>query len=147
MATQALAKAPVHLWIVGVVSLLWNAFGGYDYVMTQTDNEQYLSGMMGLSEADRAYFVSFPAWADAAWALGVWGAVLGSLLLLIRSRYAVWAFGVSLAGTVVSVLYQFALSPMPEDLRGTWPLIVGVLIVAIALFVYAQRMQAKGVLR
>ena len=28
------ARAPAHLWIVGILSLLWNAFGCYDYLMT-----------------------------------------------------------------------------------------------------------------
>ena len=34
---QAL-KAPIHLWIVGILSLLWNSFGGYNYTMTRTRN-------------------------------------------------------------------------------------------------------------
>ena len=36
-AVQA-ARAPVHLWIVGILATLWNAFGCYDYIMTQTGN-------------------------------------------------------------------------------------------------------------
>jgi hypothetical protein len=32
------AKAPVHLWIVGFLSLLWNGFGCYDYLMTRMRN-------------------------------------------------------------------------------------------------------------
>jgi hypothetical protein len=35
MATAAPTKTPWHLWVVGILSLLWNAFGGYDYTMTQ----------------------------------------------------------------------------------------------------------------
>jgi hypothetical protein len=25
---------PWHLWLVGVLALLWNSFGAFDYVMT-----------------------------------------------------------------------------------------------------------------
>ena len=32
-------STPSRLWAVGVVALLWNGYGGYDYVMTQTRNE------------------------------------------------------------------------------------------------------------
>lgn len=146
MATSAPARTPAHLWIVGIVSLLWNLVGAYDYVMTQTNNADYLSMF---TEAQRAYFEAFPAWMEAAWALGVWGAVLGSLLLLIRSRYALWAFGVSLAGLLVSTIYQFGVSNMPADMMT--PLNIGLTIaiwvVAIALLVYAYRMQARGALR
>ncbi len=34
---------PRHLWVVGVIALLWNAVGAMDYVMTQTQNEAYMS--------------------------------------------------------------------------------------------------------
>ena len=33
---------PWHLWVVGVLSLLWNAYGGYDYWMSHTDPAAYL---------------------------------------------------------------------------------------------------------
>ena len=35
-------KTPWHLWIIGVVALLWSAIGAFDYVMTQTKNESYM---------------------------------------------------------------------------------------------------------
>jgi hypothetical protein len=144
MAT--LARAPVHLWIVGILALLWNAFGAFDYVMTQIQNAAYLAQF---SEAARLYFDSFPAWAEAAWALGVWGGVAGSLLLLARSRHAEFAFGLSLVGLLVTTIYQHALSAMPADLK-TGPMVaIAVVIwaVAIGLFVYAHRMRARGMLR
>jgi hypothetical protein len=40
------------------------------------------------------------------WALGVWGALAGSMLLLLRSRRAVTAFAASLVGLAVSTGYQ-----------------------------------------
>src|SRR6266540_746250 len=109
MATAASAKAPMHLWIVGLVALLWTGLGAFDYVMTQTNNDWYLSQLMQLSDADRVYLTGQAMWAVAAWAVGVWGALLGSILLLMRSRYAVWAFGVSLIGLLLSTLYQYVI--------------------------------------
>jgi hypothetical protein len=133
MASEAPAGTPVHLWIVGVVSLLWNAFGAYDYVVRQS------------SDAADGY----PAWMHAAWALGVWGAILGSLLLLIRSRFAVWSFAVSLAGLLVATFYNFVIAPVSADMASGMDLslTIAIWVVAIALLVYAWRMQAKGVLR
>jgi hypothetical protein len=146
MATAAPAKAPVHLWIVGVLSLLWNAFGAIDYTMSQLRNEAWLSQ---LTEAQRAWLDSSPAWADAAWALGVWGALLGSLLLLIRSGHAYWAFEVSLAGLFVSTIFQYYYAPMPggENSRFMTIMMIAIWVIAIGLLVYAYRMRAKGVLR
>lgn len=138
------AKTPLHLWIVGGLSLLWNAFGAVDYTMTQTRNADYLAAF---TPAQLAYFEAFPAWVDAAWAFGVWGALAGSLLLLLRSRYAVTAFAVSLAGLALSTVYQFTgptPPPMPEAAKYMTPVIW---IAAIALLWYAWRQRTNGVLR
>jgi len=139
-------RTPRHLWVVGVISLLWNGFGAFDYVMSQTRNEAYLAQF---SEAERAYFESFPAWTEAAWALGVWGAVLGSVLLLARSRHSVFAFAISLGGLAVSTVFQFVLSSPPASLQnaGMIGLNVFIWIVAIGLLLYAFWLRSDNVLR
>ena len=60
---EASVRTPVHLWIVGAIALLWNAFGCYDYVMTQTNNAEYLASM-GMTETQRAYYETFPMWLE-----------------------------------------------------------------------------------
>lgn len=138
-------RAPLHLWIVGVAAALWNGFGAFDYLMIQTGNPAYLARF---SDAHRAYFESFPASMEAAWALGVWGGLAGSLLLLARSRHATLAFGASLAGVAGSSVYQFVLSSPPEAMTGGMiAMTVAIWIVAIGLFVYAREMRGRGALR
>jgi hypothetical protein len=41
-ATQSQAT-PWHLWVIGIVALLWSGMGAMDYVMTQTRNAAYMS--------------------------------------------------------------------------------------------------------
>lgn len=140
-------KTPVHLWIVGGLSLLWNAFGGYDYVMTQTNNAAYLEMF---TPQQRAFFQSFPVWMEAAWALGVWGAIAGSVLLLMRSKHAVWAFVVSLAGLAFSTLWQFGLSGADiAAIMGPAVIVMTLIIwvVSIALLYYALQQRRIGVLK
>jgi hypothetical protein len=140
------AKSPMHLWIVGILSTLWNAFGCFDYLMTQTGNAAYLAMF---SPEMRAYFDSYPAWMEAGWAFGVWGALAGSLLILARSRHAAAAFAVSLAGLATGTLYQYVLSSPPVDMKtgGMMAMNLAIWAVAIGLLVYALRMRRKGVLR
>lgn len=140
------SRTPLHLWIVGALSTLWNAFGAFDYVMTQTRNEAYLAGF---TDPQRIYFESFPIWMEVAWAFGVWGSLAGSLLLLARSRHAVTAFAVSLAGLAASTIYQYVLQSPPEGMMTGAMVVMNVVIwaVAIGLLVYAVRMRARGVLR
>ncbi|MGQ2936914.1 MAG: hypothetical protein ACT6RK_22730, partial [Sphingopyxis sp.] len=98
----------------------------------------------------QAYFASFPVWANIGWALGVWGSLLGSLLLLVRSRHAVTAFLVSLIGLALSSVYQFGMH-YGDLMRmfGAFPMIFTAVIwvIAIALFLYARSQAARGVLR
>lgn len=146
------AKAPWHLWAVGVVSLLWNAFGGYDYTMTQMRDPGYFAMMskqmhMPVEEM-HAFFDSFPVWASALWAVGVWGSVLGSILLLMRSRHAMTAFLVSLIGAVLSFAYQFTLDLPPEMTDSFGKVMPFVIVGAVVLqWWYARRQAAAGVLR
>lgn len=149
---QTIQKAPWHLWVVGLVSLLWNGFGAYDYTQTQLRNVDYMTSafeQMGVDvAAGMDYFDSFPIWADAFWAFGVWGAVAGSVLLLLRSRFAFPAFALSIVGLIVTTIFQYA-NPMPGDYDKTFPIVISVIIwvVTTALTLYARRMIAKGVLR
>ena len=152
MATTAEGRAPLHLWIVGILALLWNAWGGYDYVMTRMRDTEYLTSMMpGVDpNALLAYVDAYPIYAQIGWGLGVWGGVLGSILLLMRSRDAVWAFAASLLGMALSFGYMYLLAgPMPgqEDagIMAYFPLVI--VIVGIALLLYARAQHRNGVLR
>ena len=49
---------PRHVWVVGGIALLWNAFGAMDYVMTQTKNEAYMSSF---TPEQLEFFSGFPA--------------------------------------------------------------------------------------
>lgn len=147
MATIQPAKAPWHLWAVGIVSLLWNAYGGYDYVMSESGNLAYYQ-MNGMGETEIAWVKALPSWSVACWAIGVWGSVLGSILLLLRSRFAAPVFLVSLIGALISFAYQFT-ADAPASMHGGMENVIPVviLIAIVAQWYYARRMAAAGVLR
>jgi hypothetical protein len=152
MASTAQARTPVHVWIVGLLSLLWNCFGAYDYLMTRTHNMEYLkTAMPGVDpKVGLAWVESMPMYAQFGWGLGVWFALLGSILLLIRSRWAAWSFGVSLVGALLSLGYQLLLAPpMPGATESPAMKIMPLFIIAVAigLFLYARAMEKRGVLR
>lgn len=147
MEAAAQSKLPVYFWIVAILALLWNAMGAIDYTMTQTHNEAYLAG---LTDEQRAFVDTFPAWAVTGWAFGVWGAFTGSLLLLLRSRHAVTAFILSLLGLTVSSLFQYVFSGVNYvNMFGTASIAFSLFIwvIAIAVLVYSRAMLRKGFLR
>lgn len=139
------ARTPWHLWVVGVLSLLWNAFGAYDYLMTQTQNEVY---MAQFTPEQLEYFYGFPAWAVAFWATAVWASVAGSLLLLFRRRTAEKVFLVAMVCMFVSMIYNYVLSDGIEIMGGgvALAMMITIVVVAVALWVYAKRQAVAGVL-
>jgi len=139
------ARASRLFWIVAGLSLLWNSYGAYDYLMSNMRDPGYLAWFPPemVQALDR-----MPLWVVAAWAFGVWGALAGSVLLLLRSRFAVHAFALSLFGLAASTFYQFG-ARIPEALRTTGmnAMTLVIWIVAVGLFLYAARMRREGVLR
>jgi hypothetical protein len=143
-AGEVRAKTPVHLWIVGVLALLWNSMGAFDYLATQLQLEFYMSQF---TEEQLAYFTSFPKWMVAFWAFGVWGAFVGTIGLLLRKKWAVWAYGISVVGMVFTTIYNFGLSNGAE-IMGTAGAVftVFIWIVALLLLWYAWTQAKRGVL-
>ena len=144
MTDTMTTRTPWHLWVVGAVALLWNGYGGYDYVMTQTNNAAYLAQF---TAEQRAYFDSYPMWMEAVWAVGVWGGVLGAVLLLLRMKWAFHAFLASLIAFAVSVVY----GQMSEGaaLMGTTGVIfsAAIFLLGLAFVMYSRMMTRKRVLR
>jgi FtsH-binding integral membrane protein len=143
-------KTPWHLWVVGVLGLLWNLIAVTDYTFAKMKSDWYMKEVGQFTAEQIAWFGQFPLWANIGWALGVWGSFLGSLLLLARSRHAVAAFLVSAAGLLAMTIYQFVLKQDEfTGLFGSGPMYFNIVIwvILIALFLYARAMAAKGVLR
>ena len=140
-------KTPWHLWVIGVLSLLWNIGGAYDYVMTKTNNSEYRSAV----PQDRlAMVLEAPTWFNVSWPVGVWFSVIGSLLLLMRSRFAPGAFALSLIGLIVSSIYTYGVMGVDNlAAAGTAAVVFSIAIplVLIGLWIYARAMLRKGVLR
>lgn len=133
--------APWHLWAVGIVTLLWNAIGALSYTMTHLGQLEAL----GMTAQQIAYFDSFPVWANAVWALGVWGALAASLLLLLRSRHAVTAAWISVIGLIGTTVFQYAVTTVPADLASP-ALDAAIWISTLFLLWYATKMRREGVL-
>ena len=138
-------RTPWHLWVVGVLAVLWNSVGAFDYFMTQTQNEGYMSNY---TPEQLEYFYGFPAWVVAFWAIAVWGGVLGALLLLLRKRLAVEVLLVSFLSMLVTTIYNFGLSDGLEAMGSAFELVFSAMIfvVAFLLFLYAKAMRNRGVL-
>ena len=136
------AKASWLFWLVVAIAILWNGFGGYDYTMSHVSGDAYFR-QSGMTEAKIAEYHAYPSWLHAVWAIGVWGSVAGSILLLLRSRWAFHAFALSSLGAAGALIHTIVGGAAPGEL--VLPLVV---VVICAFFVwFSLTMTKRGVLR
>jgi hypothetical protein len=137
-------KAPKHFWIISVVALLWNLMGAYDYLMTQTKNEAY---MAKFTPEQLEFFYGFPLLVVSAWAIAVWGGVLGAVLLLLRKGMAVWVLLASFLCMVVTTIHNFFIADGGEVMGSTGMVFtIFIFAIALGLFLYARTMKSRGIL-
>ncbi|HSH74336.1 MAG TPA: hypothetical protein VLA09_01430 [Longimicrobiales bacterium] len=143
-ATATAQRTPLHLWVVGVLGLLWDSVGAFDYLMTQMRNESYMSRF---TAEQLEFFYGFPSWVVALWALAVWGGLLGTLLLLLRRRMAVPVLLGSFLAMIGTSIHNFLLSNGLQVMGGGGAAFSAVIFVfASGLWLYARAMARRGVL-
>ena len=120
--------------------------GVISFIVTQMNVEAVMSRF---PPQQREFFESFPVWTVAFWAIGVFGGVIGCLLLLLKNRLAFHVLLGSLIGTSVSSLgglfFLGGIAVMRET--GGLGLTMVPVVVAAFLTVYAGAMSKRGVLR
>lgn len=145
--TDAPMKTPWHLWLIGVIAVLFNSIGVFDFVMSMVQGAKYQASA-GMTPDQIAHYQQMPSWMTLVWAVGVFGAFLASILLLLRRKLAWPVFVLSLAAFLVSLIYTYVLTNggavMGQQMAITSAVIAGLLV----LFGwYSRFMAVRGVLR
>jgi hypothetical protein len=136
---------PWHLWLIGIVGGLWSSIGVLSFMLTQMNVEAVMSRF---PPQQRAYFESFPLWIVAFWAIGVFGGVIGCLLLLLKNRLAFHVLLAAVIGAIVCNLSGLFLLGGMEVMSGTGELGLTVFPIIFGAFLayYARAMSKTGVL-
>lgn len=94
--TPTIVRAP--LWLIGVAlgGIAWNLFGVVQFAGSVTATTESLVAS-GLTPRQAAVMTGYPAWMTLAFGLGVAGGLAGSVLLLLRHRFASRVLAASLA--------------------------------------------------
>lgn len=135
-------KAPWHLWVVGVLALLWYASGAYVIQMAQ------LGKLPDLTPDEIAYYAAKPAWKVILTAITTYGSVIASILLLMRRRAAVWAFDIALVFILLGTAIELADGTSRAYANNAAAIATTVIVViAVLMPLYARAMKRRGVLR
>ncbi len=140
--TTASNKPGASFWIISVIALIWNLLGVMAYIMQVTMTPEALQA---LPEAERELYTGIPVWATAAFAIAVWGSLLGSILLLLRKKLATPVFIIAFMGILVQMVHSLFIS-RHIDVYGPGGMIMPVMVIVIGVFliVYSRKATANG---
>ena len=133
-------KIPVWFWIIAVVALLWNLMGVGAYI-----DEAFMTDdvMAVLPQNVQEGYANRPAWVTGAFAIAVFAGTLGCIALLIRKKWAVQLFLISLIGVLAQQTYNFFLQEyVPLDgVNMVMPILI--VIVAALLYFFSKGAREK----
>jgi hypothetical protein len=145
--TDALVRTPWHIWLIGVIAVLFNSIGVFDFIMSMAQGAQYQASA-GMSPDQIAHYQAMPSWMTVVWAVGVFGAFLASILLLLRRKLALPVFVLSLAAFFISLIYTYILTDGGTVMGRQMAITSAVIAALLAFFCWYSRFMAKrGVLR
>ncbi len=99
MNEKTAGSAHWSFWVIGVGALVWHVLGSVNFAMQMNP-----SMVVEMPEAFRAVIESRPVWATAAFAVAVFGGVIGCILLLLKKSASTYLFVASLIGVLVQVI-------------------------------------------
>lgn len=136
---------PMWFWIVAIVAIVWNLGGVYAYWSHITLSDEALAAY---PQPVQEMYLATPAWANAAFAIAVFGGVAASLALALRSRFSVALAGISLAAVVVQLFQAFVLANALSVAGASAAVVPSlVLVLGTALLWFSFMARGKGWLR
>jgi len=98
---------PIWFWVISIIALLWSLMDMSAFFMRVLITDEAL---LTMSENKRLHFQSIPIWVDTVFAFEVFGGTLGCIGLLLRKKWALPLFIVSLLGVLSQTTYVYFLS-------------------------------------
>lgn len=138
-------RRPWHLWVLGIVNLLWTLMGCVDFTLTNALGDGWLR-QAGLNEAQIATYHAMPLWQVVGWGVGVFGGVLGSVLLLMRRKLAAPVLTISLVGAVASQVPSMLDPAFRAAMEGAAFMGVAIIVWAAVIALYAWVLSESGIL-
>lgn len=147
MATSApvssTSNRPVWFWIAAGLGLAWNVFGLVQFAGSLTSTPDTLMEA-GMTAEQAAVMKGNPMWMTNAFAIGTLGGTIGCCLLLLRSKYSVTVFWISLVSYLVLYVGDYtegvfaALGPSQVIILTIVVVIAGVLLALSRYFGKAE---------
>jgi hypothetical protein len=135
-------KIPIWFYVVAALAVLWDAMGVWAYINTMTLSAE---GLAAMSEAEQQIHNATPAWANGAFAIAVFGGLIGSILLLLKKAWAYPVLIISLIAILVQMYNAyFIMDSFTVFGPGGTVMPIMVIVIAVLLLWLAKSSKAKG---
>lgn len=136
---------PVWFWLVAGIALLWFLMDSSAFYMRVAMSDEFLNSM---PENQRHLYTNMPIWVNVVFAAEVAGGSLGCAGLLLRKRWALPLFIVSIAGVLSQTVYVYFLSDAISTMGApviVMPLVA--IVIGAGMIVVTRTAIARGWLR
>nr|WP_230281490.1 sugar transporter [Croceicoccus sp. Ery15] len=132
-------------WIVSGLLFVWALIGDMAYLAQVTADLDELAKTDPISASA---FRTMPEWVWTAYAVAVWVGTLGAIALLLRRKWAVPLYAVSLIAVILQFGWTFLATQLIEA-KGADVLIFPAVIIAVGAFSlwWAMKHAKSGVLK
>jgi hypothetical protein len=135
-------KRPWHLWVVAILTFLWNGSGAYTIMMAQAGR------LSDVDAQETAYYAAQPIWLVIATDIALILPLAAAVALLFGSRQAVWLFTLSVVAIVANNAYDVAARTSLALADRGWQILTTIIvIIAVLQLAYAWTMRRRGVLQ
>ena len=146
MTTTNTASMPTLIRAVAALGLAWNAFGVIQF-WGQASATPAMLMAKGMTAAQATLYASLPGWMTIMFAIGVFGGLVGTVLLLISQRAATTLLGMSLVGYVALYIGDITQGVFAAFGTGQIVVLTMVVTIAVALLMLSLHADRRGWLR
>jgi magnesium-transporting ATPase (P-type) len=135
-------KPNVLFWVIGIIGLIWNAMGVFQFFAENFMKETLYEGY---TEEQIALMDNMPAWISVIFAIAVFSGFLGCVLLVMRKNTAVALFLISLVAVIIQMSYWLFFTNAKKVMGdGVEYMPITVIVVAAILYFYSKHALKKG---
>ena len=146
-ATESSGKTspPVWFWVISIIALLWYLMDMSAFFMRVLMTDDVIKAM---PENQQHLYRNMPLWVNIVFAGEVFGGALGCVGLLLRKKWALPLFVVSILGVFSQTFHVYFLSDA-ISIMGTPAVVMPLLaiLIGIGIIVLAKSAISKGRLR
>lgn len=139
------ASPPVWFWVISIVALLWYLMDTSAFFMRVLMTEEAIKAM---PENQQHLYRDMPLWVNIAFACEVFGGTLGCIAILLKKKWALPLFTISILGTLAQTSNIWFLTDAISAMGApaiVMPLVA--IIIAAAMILFAKVAITKDWLR